>query len=70
MKSLALALLATASFGAAAQAQTSYLSCAVRTTFRKPYVHGTEWMHEENNYTKIFKIDATPRGHRSGTTGI
>ncbi len=43
-----------------AQAQT-YLSCQVQTTFRKPYTHGTEWVHVENKYTKIFKVDAAAK---------
>ena len=57
MKSILLSLLATASLAAAAAAQTSFISCAVQTTFRKPYTHGTDWVHVENKYTKIFKID-------------
>jgi len=58
MKSFVLSLLATVSFATCAAAQTSYVSCAVQTTFRKPYTHGTDWVHVENKYTKIFKIDA------------
>jgi len=61
MKSFMLSLLATVSFATVAEAQTSYVSCAVQTTFRKPYTHGTDWVHVENKYTKIFKIDATAK---------
>lgn len=37
--------------------QTSYLRCEVQTTFRKPTLHGSEWVHAENHYTKYFRLD-------------
>jgi hypothetical protein len=39
-------------------AEVSYLKCEVQTTFRKAYVHDTEWVHAENQYTKYFKLDS------------
>jgi len=37
--------------------QVSYLRCEVQTTFRKPSLHGSEWVHAENHYTKYFRLD-------------
>lgn len=37
--------------------QISYLRCEVQTIFRKPSLHGTEWLHAENHYTKYFRLD-------------
>lgn len=62
MKSIAwLAGACVAAWIGTAQAQTSYISCAVQTIFRKPYTHGTDWVHVENRYTKFFKLDASAR---------
>jgi hypothetical protein len=38
--------------------QISYLRCEVQTTFHKPSLHGTEWLHAENHYIKYFRLDA------------
>ncbi|HTP40210.1 MAG TPA: hypothetical protein VMI92_11625 [Steroidobacteraceae bacterium] len=42
---------------APAMAKTSYLKCEVQTTFRKPFVRDTDWVHVENKYTKYFQLD-------------
>lgn len=47
--------LAAAHCGAA---EPTYLSCNVATTFYKPAPSNTEWAHRENDYTKIFRVDA------------
>ncbi|MGC3981275.1 MAG: hypothetical protein QM808_08460 [Steroidobacteraceae bacterium] len=44
-----------------AQAEESYLSCDVATTFHRPAPNNTEWTHRENDYTKIFKLDSTAK---------
>jgi hypothetical protein len=56
----ALALFGAVCLTAVAHAQpgVSYVTCSVQTTFRKPYVHNSDWTHTENRYTKDFKIDA------------
>jgi hypothetical protein len=41
--------------------QSSYLRCEVQTTFRKPSLHGTEWVHAENHYIKYFRLDPAQR---------
>jgi hypothetical protein len=41
--------------------QTSYLRCEVQTTFRKPSLRGTEWVHAENHYVKYFRLDPVQR---------
>ena len=46
-------------FIACAQAQEQYLSCNVTTSFHRPAPMGTEWVHQENNYTKVFKLDSS-----------
>jgi hypothetical protein len=53
--------LSAAAAQAQALAQTSYISCQVQTVFHKPGVHGSEWTHVENQYTKIFQIDAAAK---------
>ena len=42
-----------------AQAAERYLSCEVSTTFHRAAPKNSEWLHKENNYTKIFKLDST-----------
>jgi hypothetical protein len=54
------ALAVSLMFGSA-QAEVSYLSCDVATTFHRPAPNNTEWVHRENDYTKIFKLDSTAR---------
>jgi hypothetical protein len=49
------AILAMASAGT--HAAVSYYACDMQVTFRKPYVHGTDWVHSENRYNKYLKVD-------------
>jgi Ni/Co efflux regulator RcnB len=66
MKKIVISLVGISLVGAsllsgAALAETTYLKCEVQTTFRKPYVHDSEWLHAENKYTKYFKLDSTAK---------
>lgn len=58
---LMIGALAATAFASSAMAEISYLKCEMQTTFRKPYVHDTEWVHTENKYTKYFKIDSAAK---------
>lgn len=55
LKFLSIAVLSAVAFPALAE--VGYLKCELQTTFHKPWLRDTEWIHVEGKTTKYFAID-------------
>jgi hypothetical protein len=57
MQRLTIGLMISIALATPALAEVSYLRCEVQTAYHRPAQHNSEFMHVENRYTKVFKLD-------------